>query len=55
MDDRSQHYRFVIEGWCDPLFLAAMIEDAKNLTSSDGGFTLSVGTHADVEIRRHDA
>lgn len=52
MSDHSQHYRFVIEGWCNPIFLGAMVEDAKKLTSEDGGFTLSLGTHADVEIRR---
>lgn len=50
MRESLTSYRFVIEGTCDPLFLASLVEDAKKLTSEHGGFTLSVGTHADVEI-----
>jgi len=50
MDDRSQQYRIVIEGWCDPLFLASILEDVKKVTSADGGFTLSVGSMADEHV-----
>lgn len=47
MNDRVQPFRIVIEGRCDPLFLASILENVKLVTPEDGGFTLMVGTTTD--------
>jgi hypothetical protein len=42
-------FRITITGRADPLFIAALIEDAKRITPEDGGFTFEYARHAEEE------
>ncbi|MTE24844.1 hypothetical protein [Microbacterium sp. ZXX196] len=48
----AEYFRITIEGHADPEFFGSLVEQAKQMTPVDGGFTMSVGTRAEGEDQR---